>query len=252
MRLADAVRPEIISMENVPELSDRQQYPVFHDFVTHLTKLGYFVSYMHVDASRYGVPQGRRRLVVLASRLGPIALPVPTHLEDTVVTVRHALSVIEKLKAGQSSKIDPIHRASALSPMNLKRLKATPRNGGSAKSWPKKLLPKCYRRKSGQSYLCSVYGRMSWDKPSPTITTNCMTLGAGRFGHPSQNRAISLREAAILQSFPKDYDFLCGAPIKVHQVAKQIGNAVPVLLGRAIGQGTVEHLQRHALATGAR
>lgn len=245
MRLVRATKPEIVSMENVPDLSNTRKYPVFSDFVEALKQIGYHVSYGTVDASRYGVPQKRNRLVLLASRLGEISLIPPTHSENALVTVRDAIKSLPRLQDGAQSTADPLHRSSKLSPLNKRRIKATPRDGGSATSWDTKLKPKCYRKKSGKSYMVTVYGRMRWDEPAPTMTTQCTTLGTGRFGHPTQNRAISLREAARFQSFPDSYVF--GDPVEmgVTQVARHIGNAVPVLLGRAIGKSIKRHIQMH-------
>ena len=246
MRLIRAVKPEIVSMENVPDLSKEEKYPVFSDFLKTLQECGYSVSYRVVDSSRYGVPQRRRRLVLLASRLGQIELIPETHSEEQLSTVRDAISGLPRLKEGTSNPKDPLHRASKLSPLNKKRIAATPRNGGRAKSWDKALLLNCFRKDTGHSYMCSVYGRMRWDEPAPTMTTQCTSLGTGRFGHPSQNRAISLREAALLQSFPSSYDFVESDQIQSGQLARHIGNAVPVLLGRAIGTSLKKHLRVHA------
>jgi DNA (cytosine-5)-methyltransferase 1 len=246
MRLVRAVQPEIVSMENVPDLANIRKYPVFGEFVKALRALGYHVSFETVDASRYGVPQRRSRLVLLASKLGEIGLIPETHPGDTVVTVREAIKSLPRLKDGGINKKDPLHRSSKLSELNKKRIAATPKNGGSAKSWSRELVPKCYRRKSGKSYMVTVYGRMRWDDPAPTMTTHCTTLGTGRFGHPTQNRAISLREAARFQTFPDTYMFSEEGEIAITQTAKHIGNAVPVLLGRAIGRSIKRHVRRHA------
>jgi len=244
MKLIREVKPEIVSMENVPDLSNTAKYAVFGEFVETLGELGYAVSFRTVDASRYGVPQKRQRLVLLASRLGNISLIEETHREDNLVTVRDAIRSLPRLKDGSVHATDPLHRTSALSEKNKKRIAATPKNGGSATSWSLDLVPNCYRKKSGKSYMVTVYGRMRWDDPAPTITTQCTTLGTVRFGHPSQNRAISLREAALLQSFPKTYNFGTENEIGLTRTARHIGNAVPVLLGRAIGKTLRKHLQK--------
>jgi DNA (cytosine-5)-methyltransferase 1 len=246
MRLIRKVKPEIVSMENVPDLSNMERYPVFSDFLRTLAECGYSVSYQTVDSSRYGVPQRRKRLVLLASRLGAISLIPETHDKDKVITVRNTIAKLPRLRDGSTNTKDPLHRASKLSSLNKKRIAATPKDGGSAKSWEKSLLLKCFRRDTGRSYMCSVYGRMKWDEPSPTMTTQCTSLGTGRFGHPTQNRAISLREAALLQSFPADYEFAEPTKITIKNMSKHIGNAVPVLLGRAIGASLKKHLSEHA------
>jgi len=245
-RIIRRLKPEIVSMENVPELANGDKYPVFNDFLGTLQALDYHVTYKVVDASRYGVPQRRRRLVLLASRLGPISLVRETHDEKSAATVKQSIKSLPRLKHGGVSLSDPLHRASRLSDTNQRRIAATPRNGGSATSWKKSLMPKCYRKKSGKSYMVTVYGRMRWNDPAPTITTQCTTLGTGRFGHPSQNRAISLREAALLQSFPRDYKFAEDGQISMRHLAKHIGNAVPVLLGCAIGRSIKKNIREHA------
>jgi DNA (cytosine-5)-methyltransferase 1 len=124
----------------------------------------------------------------------------------------------------------------------LKRLKATPQ-GGSWADWSEDLQLKCHKKSSGKTYR-SIYGRMIWDDLAPTLTTHCTGIGNGRFGHPTQNRAISLREAALLQTFPRRYEFVKPrAPLYSKIVSRQIGNAVPVRLGRIIARSIKRHLQ---------
>ena len=139
---------------------------------------------------------------------------------------------------------DPLHRASALSPLNLRRISLTPAGGGW-KDWPEELRLDCHKKDSGKSYG-SVYGRISWNNPSPTMTTQCNGLGNGRFGHPDQNRAISLREAALFQTFPQEYEFFDpNTKINFGNLARHIGNAVPVRLGEMIAQSIRRHLEAH-------
>jgi DNA (cytosine-5)-methyltransferase 1 len=235
-------------MENVADLSNEDKYPVFTKFVRTLKSEGYEVSYRTVDVSRYGVPQKRKRLVLLASRLGPISLISETHDKENLVTVRDVIYNLPKLKDGQIHSNDTLHRASKLSVLNKKRIIATPRNGGSATSWAKSLRPDCYKRESGATFMSSVYGRMRWDDTAPTMTTHCVSLGTGRFGHPTQNRAISLREAARFQSFPDYYEFEEPNKISITRIAKQIGNAVPVTLGRVIGKSIKEHVEEYNIS----
>jgi DNA (cytosine-5)-methyltransferase 1 len=243
MRLVVDVLPDIVSMENVPDLSNKQKYPIFEEFIRRLTNVGYRIAYKTVDVSRYGVPQKRKRLVLLASLFGDISLIPETHSKKRVLTVRDAIAGLRPIRDGEVDPMDALHRASKLSRMNRRRIRATPKNGGSASSWRRDLLPRCYKRKSGRSFMCTVYGRMRWDDPAPTMTTHCVTLGTGRFGHPTQNRAISLREAATFQSFPKDYEFAEPHKISITTIAQQIGNAVPVLLGRVIAKSIKKHIR---------
>jgi DNA (cytosine-5)-methyltransferase 1 len=242
IRLIKDVRPHIVSMENVPDLLNEKKYRIFGEFIDALNACGYKTTFKVVDVSHYGVPQRRKRLVLLSSLLGEIECIPETHSEQNLVTVRHTICRLRPLGDGERDRHDPLHRASKLSTQNKLRILATPKNGGSAKNWPAALFPRCYKRKSGRSFMATVYGRMRWDQPAPTMTTHCVTLGTGRFGHPAQNRAISLREAARFQSFPDYYEFEDPQKIRTTQVAKQIGNAVPVLLGRVIAKSIRRHI----------
>lgn len=236
-RLAEGVRPDIITMENVPAVA---KHAVFHDFVDTLKRLGYHVWFDVVDSSKYGVPQTRRRMVLLASRRGEIRMIDPTHEEPK--TVRQAIGRLREIEAGESAQRDRLHITSKLSEKNLKRVRAS-RPGGTWRDWPKELVAKCHRASTGRTYS-GVYGRMEWNKPAPTMTTQCYGFGNGRFGHPEQDRAISLREAAILQSFPRNYRFVAQDDrVSFKTLGRLIGNAVPVELGRAIACSIKLHIQ---------
>jgi len=238
-RLATACEPDVISMENVPEL---QRHGVYADFMASLRRQGYHANPQVVFCPDYGVPQRRTRLVLLASRLGPVGLISPTHVAASRPTVRQAIGGMPRLRSGGGCQTDPLHRSSRLSPKNLRRMRAS-RPGGTWRDWPGVLVAACHRRRKGKTYA-SVYGRMAWDEPAPTITTQFHGFGNGRFGHPDQDRAISLREGATLQSFPRAYEFVePGKPCHFSTVARMIGNAVPVRLGHAIGRSIVEHLR---------
>lgn len=232
-RLVDECRPELVTMENVPRL---QTAAPFKDFLRALKRGGYNVDYSVVNSANYGAPQQRKRLVLVASRLGPISVPPPTHNGATEwITVKEAIGHLEELKHGQVSQKDPLHLASTLSPLNIKRIRAS-KPGGTWRDWPQHLVAECHQRESGK-HSSGVYGRMEWDKPAPTMTTLCNGYGNGRFGHPEQHRAISLREAAIFQSFPENYRFAPeGEPIAIRTAARLIGNAVPPKLGEAVAR----------------
>ena len=240
IRLVQECNPEIVSMENVLQL---RQHQVFQEFTTSLERLGYFVISYEVDCLDYGIPQTRKRLVFFASKFGQINLILPTHNKMNFETVRSTISGLETLCAGQSSKTDRLHRCSKLSALNLRRIIAS-KPGGTWRDWPDELIAKCHLKSSGQTYP-AVYGRMEWDRPSPTITTQCFGFGNGRFGHPEQHRAISLREAALLQTFPANYEFVSpDQPVTFISVGRLIGNAVPVKLGQVVAQSIMKHIKK--------
>ncbi|MGK7888890.1 MAG: DNA cytosine methyltransferase [Leptolyngbyaceae cyanobacterium] len=237
-RLIKESEPEIVSMENVLQI---KHHSVFNEFINHLQKSGYFYSINEVNCQEYGVPQTRKRLVLLASRFEKINLIKPTHSPETYETVGTTIAHLEPLIAGQSSQLDRLHRSSKLSGLNLRRIRAS-KPGGTWRDWSKDLVAKCHIKSSGKTYP-GVYGRMEWSQPSPTITTQCFGFGNGRFGHPEQDRAISLREAALLQTFPANYEFVePSEPIVFDRVGKMIGNAVPVRLGEVIAQSILSHI----------
>ena len=234
--LVKAIKPEIVSMENVRGIV---RTDVFRDFLETLESHGYKYDYRVVYAPDYGAAQSRHRLILLASRRGEIKIPAPTYSKENYRTVRDIIGGLPPLKAGQSSKPGSLHRARKLADINLKRIGLS-KPKGTWRDWPKELLPNCYRKKSGQTYS-SVYGRMDWDGLAPTITTQFFNYGSGRFGHPEQDRALSLREGALLQTFPKEYDF--GEVRCMTTISRHIGNAVPPDLGEVIGDAIKQHIR---------
>ncbi|MCE7743837.1 MAG: DNA cytosine methyltransferase [Candidatus Heimdallarchaeota archaeon] len=240
LRLVRECQPEIVSMENVPQL---RKFKVFEDFVDGLRNEGYFVDYRLVNCLKYGIPQKRKRLVLLASKFGEISLISETHTNNDFVTVEKAIGHLPKIKGGDSCKNDPLHRSRKLSPINEKRIEQS-KPGGSWLDWDDSLKLKCHKKESGLTYK-SVYGRMRWDQHAPTITTQFYNYGTGRFGHPVQNRALSLREGALLQTFPEKYQFFQKEEdITFLGIGRHIGNAVPVKLGEIIGKSIKNHLER--------
>jgi DNA (cytosine-5)-methyltransferase 1 len=239
--LISQVGPDIVSMENVPRLLNFRRGETFKAFVQALENDGYTVSWKLVSAPEYGVPQRRTRLVLLASLHGPIAIEPGSRAKDEYPTVADAIGHLPKLAAGQADDTDPLHRSSRLADANKQRIQASIA-GGTWRDWSEDLVSPCHRVETGGGYV-SVYGRMRWEEPAPTITTQFFGFGNGRFGHPEQDRAISLREGAILQTFPEDYAVVePGKPIMFRTVGRMIGNAVPVLLGRVVARSIRRHL----------
>ncbi len=242
-RLVREVLPDIVTMENVAQILSFKQKPVLNDFVVLLRDNGYEVEFKVVYCPDYGIPQTRKRIVLLASRLGRINLIPPTHTKEKYRTVRQTIEKLPPLEAGEICSTDPFHRARSLSELNLKRIKATPANG-SWRDWDENLKLVCHKKTSGKSFG-SVYGRMNWDEPAPTMTTLCTGLGNGRFGHPEQNRAISLREAAMFQTFPKNYKFFSPKEeISITKASRYIGNAVPPRLGKITAKSIILHIKQ--------
>ncbi len=240
-----ATKPEIISMENVLSLEIFNNGKVLQNFINKLESAKYKVSYFKVNAQDYGVPQRRKRLVLFGTKNKiPINIISPTHSKGNYKTVKQALRKMPKLKSGETNKKDPLHHCRNLGELNLRRIRAT-KEGGFWRDWPEELKLDCHKKEGGKSFR-SVYGRMRWDDVAPTITTYCIGLGNGRFGHPEEDRAMSLREAAIFQDFPRTYKFIDPqVKFSATKLARQIGNAVPVGLGKVIGESIIKHLKEN-------
>lgn len=248
LRFVEALRPQLVFVENVPGMrrASRSDGPLT-EFVEVLEKT-HHVALDTISCADYGVPQTRRRLVLIASSLGEIDLPTQTHgpsADRPHVTVRDALHSLPRNVEGPQAAAISSHRAMRLTRLNRERIKATP-EGGDRRDWPKRLWPDCHS--GGFGGHTDVYGRLSWDKPAPTLTTKCISYSNGRFGHPSEHRAITAREAARLQTFADSFEFSGGLTSQ----ARQIGNAVPVLLARQFGRHFVDHVARaHERGCGA-
>jgi DNA (cytosine-5)-methyltransferase 1 len=238
LRFVKASNPELIFVENVPGMQrlSTSRGPLA-EFVDEVSKT-HDVSVDIISSADYGIPQTRRRLVLVASRLGPIKLPLPTHGLETGEphsTIRDWIGSLPPIEAGQEDSEISNHRAMMLSDLNLKRIRATP-EGGDRRDWPRRLWPDCHQ--GGFDGHTDVYGRLRWDSPAPTLTTKCLSYSNGRFGHPSQDRALSAREAARLQTFPNSFRFTGSLTSQ----GKQIGNAVPVLLAEHFGRHLMNHV----------
>ena len=241
-RIVQEMSPDFITMENVPQLAD---HAVFDTLRRSLKK--YEVWWKIIDCARFGVPQTRKRLVLIGSRWGRVGLDNPTLIDGhrLATTVRTAIGHLPEIRAGECHPKDRLHAACSLSPLNLKRIRVS-KPGGTWRDWSDELIAKCHRKDTGKTYP-SIYGRMEWDALAPTITTQSFGYGNGRFGHPEQHRAISLREAAILQTFPDDYGFLPGSEKpKFSVLGRLIGNAVPVRLGEVIAEALTAHSAKHS------
>ncbi len=213
-RLVKELKPRTIMMENVPGLKD---YYLFKGIVKKLNALGYQVKVEILNVKNYGVPQSRRRLVMIGSLLGEIKIPKPKLKK---ITVRDAIAKL----APPKNTLDPLHKIFAKHTEEInQRIKLTPKNGGSRIDLPKKYILKCHSKKNVG--FNDIYGRLRWDDYSSTITGGCLNPSKGRFLHPQQNRVITPREAALLQSFPINYQFPCDIPKQA--LALLIGNALP-------------------------
>lgn len=232
LRLVKIANPKTIMMENVPGL---ERYFLFNQFVKGLTKAGYQIDYAIVDLAKYGIPQRRRRFVLVGSRLGPIKIKKPPGITRTV---RDTIGFLES----PLRSADPLHR---MIPQHTEKvqdiIEHVPKNGGSWCDIPKRYWLKCHAKKNVG--FNDIYGRLRWDSVSSTITGGCLNPSKGRFLHPARNRVITPREAALLQSFPKHYRFPTIIPRGV--LASLIGNALPPKFSRIQSANIAKHLKLH-------
>lgn len=221
-RFVNYYKPGYIVIENVPGIIKDPEGSGLKKFLSFLTRAQYSYQYALMNMAEYGIPQKRIRFVLLAtSSKKEICLPVK---KNKKTTVRDIISSLPELNAGECDNQLHLHKSRKLSDLNIKRLQKTPHNGGSRLSWKDddELQINAYKNKD--KIFRDVYGRIRWDEPSPTITTKFISISNGRFGHPEQNRALSLLEGALLQTFSPDYQFI-GRTDEI--IARQIGNAVP-------------------------
>jgi DNA (cytosine-5)-methyltransferase 1 len=234
-----SVLPQYVVIENVPGIARVRGNSTYRRFLKALERGGYYYVQGRLNAKCFGVPQNRQRWIVIGSRDPSPFLPTPSHGPNThrsFETVRNAIADLPPIGAGQTHSTTPNHRAAGLSDINLARLHATPPDGGGRVQWPRRFHLSCHSGEyDGHS---DVYGRMRWDVPAPTLTCRCHSISNGRYGHPDQHRAISLREAARLQTFGDEYVFYGGS---LGEVASQIGNAVPVRFAWHIARAIVAH-----------
>jgi DNA (cytosine-5)-methyltransferase 1 len=233
VELARDVRPEYVAIENVPALQKFSDGKFLHECKDILQDAGYNLNEGLLFGPDYGLPQRRTRYVLIGRMNGKAPFPRPR--EVATPSLNSAIGDLRPIEAGQTDQNDPLHCAGRLSSINLRRIRAS-KQGGTWQDWPHELRSECHKRVSGDGYG-AVYGRLRWDEPAPTMTTQYYNYGSGRFGHPDQDRGLSLREGAILQGFPREYDFHSPSqrpPIR--SLGRLIGNAVPVPFGEAIAQ----------------
>lgn len=229
--------PRFFLMENVPGITGKRGEEILEEAISYAKENGYFIHRKILDAQDYGVPQRRRRLIIVGERLknGKPKFQFPKPIRKKV-TVRKIISKLPKPPAdGKDHEKILLHRSDKLSKVNLERIKYL-KQGQGREYLPEKLLADCHKVDSSIIGHRNVYGRMHWDEVAPTITARFDSFTRGLFGHPEQNRTISLREGALLQTFPMDFNF-CGTKV---EVARQIGNAVPPKLALAIGKKIIE------------
>ena len=233
-RFVSWFKPGYLVIENVPGLLKNKNEKILSEFLVFLESESYAYDHRIVNANHYGVPQHRKRYLLIATRVSDnIRIPEGEYDED--LTLRNYIGVhngFPAIEDGHKDKTEFMHATAFLSEKNKKRIRKTPKNGGTRMSWKddSELQIDAYRGKD--NIFKDVYGRMFWDKPAPTITTRFNSLSNGRFGHPEEPRAISLREGATLQTFPKTYIFKSSTQASI---ARLIGNAVPPELAKRIG-----------------
>jgi DNA (cytosine-5)-methyltransferase 1 len=228
--------PGYVVVENVPGIMKKSNNHVLLGFLDFLLFHGYKFEYRIARTDHYGVPQRRNRFVLVASRIGQIVFPEPEERKDLIV--RNYIGVsngFKRIPAGHLDKSDFLHSTAALSEINLERAIRTPKNGGNRLAWKDDSHLQLAAYKDKDQSFRSIYGRLSWDKPASTITTRFIATSCGRFTHPVENRALSLREGATLQTFPKSYKFIGS----MQSVARQIGNAVPPEMAKRIARAIV-------------
>ncbi len=248
VRLAKELSPKIIMLENVSGLAKgKKANGLFQDFLKQIEDLGYYINFKIFEVAEFGVPQYRKRLVLFASKDRSIKLPEPTHGNDDglqpFVTAGEILNKVKskpklytKSRDSQNLINDNWHVVRSISNLNKERL----RYAKPGKSWeeiPEYIRPKCHQ--DGYKGFTNVYGRINPNQPSSTITRGCTSPSMGRFGHPTQLRTISIREAALLQTFPDNYKFAIG---NIEEVCKVIGNALPCLFAEIISKNCYLHL----------
>jgi len=239
-RFVEYFNPGYVVVENVPGVLRKKRESGLSGFIRWFNKNGYKVHFDVHEVSEFGVPQHRKRFTLIANRITSKELaPIP--INGKKCTVRDVIGEhngFPKTSHGNKDETEFLHTVAGLEKISLDRLAVTPKDGGTRMSYVNNeaLAPNCHKGKTDG--FRDVYGRMWWDKPSPTITTKFYSISNGRFGHPEEDRAISLREGAVLQSFPKTYIFKATS---IGKIARMIGNAVPPKYAMAIGKAIIQN-----------
>lgn len=239
-RFVEYFNPGYVVVENVPGVLRKEKESGLDVFIIWLKENGYAVHFDVHEVSEYGVPQHRKRFTMIANRVTAIEIS-PIKVSEKKLTVKDVIGEhngFPRVTHGNRDNTEFLHTVAGLEKINLDRLAITPKDGGTRLAYvdDKILAPKCHAGK--RDGFKDVYGRMWWDKPAPTITTKFFSLSNGRFGHPEEDRAISLREGAVLQSFPKEYVFKATS---VANTARMIGNAVPPKYATALGKAIIQN-----------
>lgn len=246
-RFVSWFQPGYIAIENVPGLLNNKKEKVLDNFLSFLDRKSYIYDNKIVNANHYGVPQNRKRYLLVATRVSD-NIRIPEEEYNKELTVRNFIGThngFHSIEDGHKDETEFMHTTTSLSEKNKTRIRKTAKNGGTRMSWKDdpELQINAYRGKD--NIFKDVYGRMFWDKTAPTITTRFNSFSNGRFGHPEEHRAMSLREGATLQTFPKTYIFR--GPNEA-SIARQIGNAVPPELSKRIGISLQENYRAAKLS----
>lgn len=239
-RFVKYYNPGYVVVENVPGIMNKHKESGLDKFVEELKKQGYVVHYDVINLNNYGVPETRKRFSLIANRITKDEIfPKANNSCPTVADFIGNKNGFSSIPAGHKDNTDFMHTVAGLSDINIKRLKLTPKNGGSRHSWANTGMQiNAYKNNKGNISFNDTYGRMSWDKPAPTITTKFFSISNGRFTHPEENRAISVREGATLQTFPKSYKFYGNS---LAGIARMIGNAVPPLYAKQLAVSIIKN-----------
>lgn len=239
-RFVEYFNPGYVVVENVPGVLRKKEESGLEDLVDWLNNQNYKVHFNVHNVSDYGVPQNRKRFTLIANRITQTELE-PVRFEGEklrVIDVIGEHNGFPKVSAGHKDETDFMHTVASLRQINLDRLKLTEKDGGSRIAYAnnEELAPKCH--KNDTTNFKDTYGRMWWNRQSPTITTKFFSMSNGRFVHPEEDRAISLREGAVLQSFPRNYIFKTSS---MANTARMIGNAVPPKYAEAIAKAIIKN-----------